>query len=108
MLIALHDLKWNEDFILDDFRPRKIGIETEILVLWLYARPHDQRLGDVTIIHRIRKKQFPPSIFQYITLPFTHKEIWEAYLLKQTYRLTGMRGNGKREACIFFSMCIMI
>lgn len=104
LLIALRDLKWNEDFILDDFRPRKIGIETESSVLWLYARPHDQRLGDVTIIHRIRKKQFPPSIFQYITLPFTHEAIWEAYLLKQTYRLIGMRGNGKREARIFLNV----
>lgn len=104
LLIALRDLKWNEDFILDDFRPRKIGIETENSVLWLYARPYNQRLGDVTIIHRIKKKQFPSSIFQYITLPFTPEAIWEAYLLKQTYRLTGMRGNGKREARIFLNV----
>ncbi|MBM6669544.1 sel1 repeat family protein [Phocaeicola coprophilus] len=104
LLLTLPDLKWSEDFILDDFRPQKIGIDTENSVLWLYARPHDQKLGDITIIHRMREKQLPPSIFQYITLPFTPEAIWEAYLLKQTYRLIGMRGDEKCEARIFLNV----
>ena len=89
LLRGLPDLILDERFVLDAFRP----CEETNSVLGLYARkrshPHPQDN------HRISEASFDPlDIFRFISLPFTAEAIWQAFLLSQTFRLTGMRWHG--------------
>lgn len=93
-LRKLPDLSLDEDYVLDDFRPR----EQMNSVLRLYARRKDlPRFGDADFEHQVK----PLQPFQHITLPFTEEAIWQAFLLRQTYRLTGMRWHGSYAARTF-------
>lgn len=107
-LRKLPDLTLDENYVLDDFRSRE---ETNS-ELRLYVRPKklgrpldtDFELGCVLVkklrianllsipFYKMRLK--PLSPFEYITLPFTAEAIWQAFLLSQTFRLTGMRWHG--------------
>ena len=106
-LRKLPDLTLDENYVLDDFGPRN-----ELnSVLSLYARqkelarPSDIsfQCGCVTVkqlkianlsILCYRTRLTPTSPFKHITLPFTAEAIWQAFLLSQTFRLTGMRWHG--------------
>ena len=127
-LRKLPDLSLDEDYVLDDFRPR----DQLNSVLWLYARPKDLprpsdedfkyrgnnlgyvfgcnsnkcrvtkqfKIGNIAIF-AYKKRIKPLQLFHYITLPFTEEAIWQAFLLSQTYRLTGMRWHGGYAARTF-------
>lgn len=107
-LRKLPDLTLDENYVLDDFRSRE---ETNS-ELRLYVRPKklprpsdtDFECGCVMVkklrianllsipFYWMRLKPLNP--FKYITLPFTAEAIWQAFLLSQTFRLTGMRWHG--------------
>lgn len=94
LLSGLPDLILDKDYVLNDFRPRE---ETNS-VLRLYARnrylPHS--------IYVLFENFFKPlSFFRHITLPYTEEAIWQAFLLSQTYHLTGMRWHGGYEERVF-------
>ena len=127
-LRKLPDLSLNENYVLDDFRPR----EQTNSVLWLYARQRDLprpsdadfkyrennffhvfgsnsnrcrvtrhiKVGNVSVF-AYKKRIKPLQPFHYITLPFTEEAIWQAFLLSQTYRLIGMRWHGGYAARTF-------
>lgn len=113
-LRKLPDLTLDENYVLDDFGPRN-----ELnSVLSLYARqkelarPSDIsfQCGCVTVkqlkianlsILCYRTRLTPTSPFKHITLPFTAEAIWQAFLLSQTFRLTGMRWHGGYESRTF-------
>lgn len=98
LLWGLPDLTLHEDYVLDDFRPR----DQMNSVLWLYARPKDlPRPSDEDFYFAYKKRIKPLEPFHYITLPFTEEAIWQAFLLSQTYRLTGMRWHGGYAARTF-------
>lgn len=97
-LRKLPDLSLDEDYVLNDFRPR----DQLNSVLWLYARPKDlPRPSDEDFYFAYKKRIKPLEPFHYITLSFTEEAIWQAFLLSQTYRLTGMRWHGGYAARTF-------
>lgn len=97
-LRKLPDLSLDEDYVLDDFRPR----EQTNSVLWLYVRQKDlPRPTDADFYFAYRKRIKPLGPFHRITLPFTEEAIWQAFLLSQTYRLTEMCWHGGYAARTF-------
>ena len=113
-LRKLPDLTLDENYVLDDYRSR----EHTNSVLRLYARsrklprPSDRafkygcvmvktlRMANLSIpFYKTRLK--PRNPFRHITLPYTPEAIWQAFLLSQTFRLTGMRWHGGYEGRTF-------
>ena len=102
------DLTLDENYVLDDFRSRE---ETNS-ELRLYVRPKKLsrpsdtnfecgcvmvkklRIANLLSIPFYKTRLKPLNPFEYITLPFTAEAIWQAFLLSQTFRLTGMRWHG--------------
>lgn len=127
-LLKLPDLSLDEDYVLDDFRPSEQM--NSVLWLYArrrdLPRPSDAdfkyrennilhvfginsngcrvtrqiKIGNVTVF-AYKKRIKPLEPFHYITLPFTEEAIWQAFLLSQTYRLTGMRWHGGYAARTF-------
>lgn len=107
-LRKLPDLTLDENYVLDDFRSRK-KTNSE---LQLYVRPKKLprpsdtdfehgcvmvkklRIANLLSIPFCQRRLKPLNPFEYITLPFTAEAIWQAFLLSQTFRLTGMRWHG--------------
>lgn len=107
-LRKLPDLTLDENYVLDDFRSRE---ETNS-ELRLYVRPKKSprpsdrdfkygcvmvkklRIANLLSIPFCQRRLKPLNPFEYITLPFTAEAIWQAFLLSQTFRLTGMRWHG--------------
>lgn len=129
LLSKLPDIKLDENYVLDDFRPRTENNST----LRLYARkktfkrPTDAELGykyvrgkrmkegsrmlvplkiaGVTLLKYWRKIEgymYVP-MFDCITVPWTEAGIWQAYLLKQTSHLIGMRWHGGYDRRTFIN-----
>ena len=104
LLRYLPNLKIDNFYILDDYRSRT----NYNSVLNLYARPLDKHQPDDKEFESYRYGKMKMSVpyrnpFEYITLPFTANAIWEAYLLKNTYHILGMRGNGNYEKRLFIN-----
>lgn len=131
LLYNLPDLKLEENYLLDDYRPRKSTNST----LWLYVRDKTIRhlvdsdfkyrtnnffyalginrnkcrivstfrIGGIPIL-KYRKKVLPKFPFLYISLPFTEAAIWQAYLLWQTFHVIGMRWHGEYERRLFINL----
>lgn len=113
-LRKLPDLTLDESYVLDDYRSREETNST----LRLYARPKKLprpsdrafkygcimvktlRIANLSIpFYKTRLKPLNP--FSHITLPYTPEAIWQAFLLNQTFRLTGMRWHGGYERRTF-------
>lgn len=63
------------------------------------------KIGSITLLkyRKVIKPNMQDVLFWYITVPFTEVGIWQAYLLKQTYHLIGMRWHGGYEKRIFIN-----
>lgn len=128
LLDYLPDLKLDNKYVLEDFRPR----EQTNSVLWLYVRDRkNERLYDDTDnrknpfyvfgqnwnkcyasklikiagipIFKYKKRLKPIKPFLHITLPFTEEAVWQAYLLQRTYHIIGMRWHGGYAARFFLN-----
>ena len=98
LLRGLPDLTLDKDYVLDDFRSRKLTNS----ILILYARKRSQsRPSDGDFEHLYKESVEPLDVFRCITLPFTEEAIWQAFLLSQTYHLVGMRWHGGYEKRTF-------
>lgn len=113
-LRKLPDLALDGNYVLDDYRSR----EHTNSVLRLYARPKklprpsdadfehrcvmvkELRIADLPIPFYLARLK-PRNPFRHITLPYTPEAIWQAFLLSQTFRLTGMRWHGGYEMRTF-------
>lgn len=127
LLSKLPDIKLDENYVLDDFRPRMENNST----LQLYARkkpfrrPTDAELeyirdkkmkegsrmlitlkiAGVTLLKYWRKIEgymYVP-MFDCVTVPWTEDGVWQAYLLKQTSHLIGMRWHGGYDRRTFIN-----
>lgn len=63
------------------------------------------KIGSITLLkyRKVIKPNMQDVLFWYITVPLTEVGIWQAYLLKQTYHLIGMRWHGGYEKRIFIN-----
>lgn len=126
LLCHLPDLNLEENYILDDDRPRDLtnsilrlyvrkksvehptysDFQNENNVLF-YINKHEVvkilKIGGIPIF-KYKKKALPEFPFLHIFLPFTEEAIWQAYLLWQTYHIIGMRWHGGYNRRLFINL----
>lgn len=129
LLFRLPDLKLDSNYVLDDFsslrstnsvlflyaRPKSLPRPSEAefdmstrvrnkKYAWVIARIKDDTSflrNDNSPSLVYPKKIWSEDSFKHIAVPFTEEGVWQAYLLRQTYHLTGMSWHGYYEMRTF-------
>lgn len=133
LLRGLPDLKLDENYVLDNYRPHPKSPFSQSIgqYLCLYVRlksvdkPRDMDFGVWTLESELKRQyENKPKVlkaklkelysqmkplpecedpFKHITLPFTEEAIWQAYLLKQVGHQIGMWWHGLYNERIFIN-----